>query len=375
MSGIYLHIPFCSRKCNYCDFYSIVPLARKPEFVKALIKEISLRAAYLDNDIVETVYFGGGTPSLLSVSELSDIIEVLKTTFRFSEHLEITLEANPEDLSSSYLKGLKSLGINRLSIGVQSFRDSDLVFLKRSHSALDAINSVQRASDIGFENISIDLIYGLPNLSLNAWKLNLDHAFRLPIKHLSSYHLTYEKKTLLYKQLSQKKFKKLTEDSSIEQFEFLMDYTYQKKLPYYEISNFSAEGYHSKHNLSYWQQKKYLGLGPSAHSYDGKTREWNVSNLLKYLEGIDENNRCFEKEVLSQLDIENEFLITNLRTKWGINLLNYSEKFGELNKQKILKSIGGFVEQGLIINKDNSIKFSRKGILLSDFILEKLFRV
>ncbi len=375
MSGIYIHIPFCSQKCNYCDFYSIVPLARKAEFVKALIKEIILRKDYLSGEIVDTIYFGGGTPSVLSVSELSNIIEALAANFQHSKDLEMTFEANPEDLSISYLKEIKKLGINRLSIGVQSFRDSDLLFMKRTHNSLEALNSVLRATESGFENISIDLIYGLPNLSLNDWELNLKQAFQLPIKHLSSYHLTYEKQTLLYKQLLQKKFTPSTEDSSIAQFELLMDYTQQNNLPYYEISNFSIEGYYSKHNLSYWQQKKYLGLGPSAHSYNGRTREWNVSNLLKYLEGIKTRNRVFEKEILSPIDIENEFLITNLRTKWGIDLISYSEKFGALNKQKIIKDVESFVNQELVIYQQNTIKFSRKGILLSDFILEKLFRL
>ena len=375
MAGIYLHIPFCAKKCNYCDFYSIVPLARKQEFVTTLIKEIKYRKNYLEGEALETIYFGGGTPSILTIDEISSILSEITKNYKLSSKVELTIEANPDDLSLSYLKGLMSLGVNRLSIGIQSFSDKDLQFLKRTHNSEVAYKSVERAFSVGIENISIDLIYGLPNLSLSAWELNLKKAFELPIKHLSSYHLTYESGTLLNKRLKEKRFAKLNEEKSIQQFELLMQYTEQHKMPYYEISNFAIKDFYSKHNLSYWQQKKYLGVGPSAHSFNGISREWNVSNLVKYIGGIENGSEYSEKEILSPRDMSNEFLITNLRTKWGVDLGNYKSQYGVELFNRLLDNSNKFIKDKLIRIHNNKLVLTQKGIFVSDFILEELYQI
>ena len=375
MAGIYLHIPFCAKKCNYCDFYSIVPLARKQEFVTTLIKEIKYRKNYLEGEALETIYFGGGTPSILTIDEISSILSEITKNYKLSSKVELTIEANPDDLSLSYLKGLMSLGVNRLSIGIQSFSDKDLQFLKRTHNSKVAYKSVERAFSVGVENISIDLIYGLPNLSLSAWELNLKKAFELPIKHLSSYHLTYESGTLLNKRLKEKRFAKLNEEKSIQQFELLMQYTEQHKMPYYEISNFAIKDFYSKHNLSYWQQKKYLGVGPSAHSFNGISREWNVSNLVKYIGGIENGSEYSEKEILSPRDMSNEFLITNLRTKWGVDLGNYKSQYGVELYNRLLDNSNKFIKDKLIRIHNNKLVLTQKGIFVSDLILEELYQI
>jgi len=375
MAGIYIHIPFCSKKCNYCDFYSIVPIARKSEFVDALISEIVLRKSFLEGEIVETVYFGGGTPSLLEISELNKILNTIAKENQLSGNLEITFEANPENLSREYIQALKQEGVNRLSIGTQSFVDSHLQFLKRTHNAKEAVMAVNNAFSLGIENISIDLIYGLPNLTDEEWKRNLKQAFDLPIKHLSSYHLTYEEGTLLYKRMKQGKVIPINEDSSINQFKILIDNTSKYNFEHYEISNFAPKGYYSKHNLSYWQQKKYLGLGPSAHSYNGIKREWNVSNLVKYIEGIQKKNRICSSEVLSDKDIANEYLITNLRTKWGINKLYFQAQYTQGEYQIFNHQIMELINQGLLKEKFNNIVLTEEGMFLSDLIIEKLYKI
>ncbi len=375
MAGIYLHIPFCHKKCNYCDFYSIVPQNNKSAFVKALKKEISLRKMFLNEDTVETIYFGGGTPSLLSINEIDKILNEINKSYQILDNPEITFEANPEDLSAEYLVGLKSLGVNRLSIGVQSFNDKDLIFLNRTHNSSKSKKVVEKAFSLGFDNISIDLIYGLPNLSLVDWRSSLQTAFQLPIKHLSSYHLTYEEGTLLYKRLKQGRLKPLKEDESIHQFELLIEYTKQELFSHYEISNFALDTYYSKHNLSYWQQKKYLGLGPSAHSYNGLQREWNISNLNKYIEGMLFGSRVFDKEFLSSVDLANEYLITNLRTKWGINTQWYKDKFDKNNYTYLMEQSIDLVKKGLLSLEDNTLKLTTKGVFVSDFILEKLYKI
>jgi len=373
MAGIYIHIPFCSQKCNYCDFYSIVNQNRKSEFLTALEKEIIQRKDYLGNEIIDTIYLGGGTPSILLEKELESIIKIISSNYRLSENLEFTLEANPEDLSKSYLLEIKNLGINRLSIGTQSFIERDLKFLKRNHSSEKAIKAVLDAEAIGIANVSIDLIYGIPNLSVSDWEANLIKAFELPIKHLSSYHLTYEEGTLLNKKLKKGLFKPLLEKDSLIQFELLMDYSKMNNMPFYEISNFASEGNYSKHNKSYWEQTKYLGLGPSAHSFNTITREWNVSNLNQYITGILNKNRSFELENLSKKDIQNEYLITRLRTKWGVDLNDYTQKFGESACLELVKKSQIFIVEEAISKDKNVIRLTEKGLLVSDYILEKLF--
>jgi oxygen-independent coproporphyrinogen-3 oxidase len=375
MAGIYIHIPFCAQKCNYCDFYSIVSQKSKEDFLKALLTEISSRKDYLDGDKVETIYLGGGTPSILSISHLSQILDEIQKDYYISQDIELTLEANPENLSPDYLKDLIKIGFNRLSIGVQSFNDKDLEFLRRNHNSDKAVQVIELANKIGFDNISMDLIYGLPYLSISDWEYNLKKVFELPINHLSSYHLTYENGTVLNKKLKKGLFKPLSEDKSIEQFEMLMEYTERNKMPFYEISNFAKENRYSRHNTSYWQQKKYIGFGPSAHSFNLTSREWNISNLPKYIDGLDNGNRLSEIEELSLKDIRNEYLITRLRTKWGIDKGNYKSRFGYKGLSVLNQKTKNLIDNELILEDAYSIKLTKKGLVVSDFIIEKLFEI
>ncbi len=373
MAGIYLHIPFCSEKCHYCDFYSVVSYKRKDEFVQALLSEIEQRSNYLKDEKVKTIYFGGGTPSLLSLTDLESILNTLFKTFSFEDTPEITLEANPEGASETYLKGLKKLGINRLSMGVQSFSDKDLKFLKRTHSASQAIGAVKMAQDMGLDNMSLDLIYGLPSSDEATWAFNLETFFSLNVNHLSAYHLTYEVGTVLYKKMQQKKVIPVLEQSSVQQFQMLMDAVHGHHYEMYEISNFARNEAYSKHNLSYWQQKAYLGLGPSAHSFNLSSREWNVSSLAKYIKGIQEGERFFEIESLEQIDLINEYLITRLRTKWGLSQDIVETRFGKEVWDYFVKQSEKYAQEGLLIISDKAIRLSPKGVLISDAILENLF--
>ncbi len=375
MAGLYFHIPFCSQKCNYCDFYSIVPLHRKPEFVSALAKELENRANELDGEIIDTIYFGGGTPSLLSINELKLIKDAIVHNYKLNSDLEFTFEANPENITQSYLVELLKLNINRLSIGIQSFRNEDLEFLKRTHSAQDAIRSVKLASQSGFSNISMDLIYGLPNLDILAWSENLKQAFDLPIQHLSAYHLSYESGTLLHKKLKNGAFKPLAESKSTEQFELLLKMVDNAQFEMYEISNFALAKAYSNHNMSYWKQKKYLGFGPSAHSFNLKERSWNVSNLVEYNQGVLNGKSIRQIEKLSVVDRANEMIMTNLRTKWGIDLFTFETNFGINALNRLLLNAEPFIQTKWMVKATNQLHLTQEGYLVSDFIIERLFAV
>src|ERR1022692_1871049 len=284
MAGIYLHIPFCRQACNYCNFHFSTSLLYKNDFVPALLRETVIQKEYLGKEALETVYFGGGTPSLLHVDDLKKIMETLHSTFKIDYQAEITLEANPDDISTEKLKEWKALGINRLSIGIQSFFEEDLVWMNRAHNAQQAINSIKYAQGEGFSNITIDLIYGTPTLSNKHWKKNLEQAVGLDIPHLSCYALTVEPKTPLHKLIGQKKVADINADEQADQFLMLMDFLNAAGYEHYEISNFAKPGKKSRHNSSYWQGKKYLGLGPSAHSYNGIERRWNIANNNLYIQ-------------------------------------------------------------------------------------------
>ncbi len=372
MAGIYIHIPFCASKCSYCDFYSVIPLSKKKDLVNAIVKELHLRSQFIQEP-VETIYFGGGTPSVLEPKELESIMASIHQHYTLSDILECTFEANPEHITSDYVKDIQGLGINRLSMGTQSFDDDILKFLKRSHQATQAIKAVETAYSNGLSNISIDLIYAIPGLSLKQWKEQLKIALDLPIKHLSSYHLTYEEGTPLYRQLRQKRFQVPNDQLSESQFFHLFEYSSQKGFPYYEISNFAEQGFYSKHNSAYWLQKNYLGIGPSAHSYNGISRNWNISNLKSYLNAL-ENDKCaFEEEILSPLDMLNEYIITHLRTRWGIDLKAFSEQFGSLKTKALQNRCAAFLQSEDMIQENNQLTLSLKGLLKSDLIMENLF--
>ncbi len=327
MAGLYIHIPYCKQKCHYCDFHFSVSLRTKDALLEALKKEMIMRKSELTEPI-ETIYFGGGTPSLLSIYELNDLLDTLYENYPITQQAEISLEANPDDLSPNYLKELAASPINRLSIGVQSFFDADLQFMNRAHTAAEAIQSVKIAKDAGFENITIDLMYGLPNLSQDRWEENLAIFLELDIPHLSAYALTIEHQTALNYFIKSKKIPPLDEKMALKHFVFLQDFLKKNGYWQYELSNFAKEAYLSKHNTSYWRQTPYMGLGPSAHSFDLKSRSWNVSSNTKYIKSITNNQRPFELENLSLTDRYNEYIMTGLRTIWGVSPAYINEIFG-----------------------------------------------
>ena len=375
MAGIYLHIPFCKRKCAYCDFYSVVSIKYKDDFVNAICKEIELRKNYLNGEKVQTIYFGGGTPSLLEKSDLEKILNQIYKYFNVEQNNEITLESNPDDLSKEYINEISKLGINRLSIGIQSFDEEDLKLMRRRHSAQQAEMSVKFAQDQGFENISVDLIYGLPKLTSERWKENIEKALSLNIQHISAYHLTIEPKTLFHKYYQDQKINLPTEDESLYQFKLLKDLTAQNGFLHYEISNFAKEGFISLHNTNYWMNVKYLGLGPSAHSYNLTSREWNIRNIHAYMEGIFQGKLENETEILTKKEKYNDFLITSLRTMWGLNTEIIKNNFGASYEKIFIDKSKRFIDQNLLTKFKNSYKLTEKGIFISDSIISSLMDV
>ena len=368
MAGIYVHIPFCKQACHYCDFYFTTRPATQNELVECLLKELALQKDYLDGEIINTIYFGGGTPSLLSKGSIRKILDEINHHFCFSPHCEVTLEANPDDLTKGKTQELKDSGVNRLSIGVQSFFDEDLRWMNRAHDSREALQSIKLAQDIGFTNLSIDLIYGLPELSIYRWEETLNQTFQLNLQHLSCYCLTIEESTALYHFIKEGKIRNPDENESALQFELLIDKTEKAGWRQYEISNFCVEDYYSKHNTSYWRGEKYLGIGPSAHSFDGKTRQWNVSNIQQYLKTLSKGVIPFEKEILSEVQRLNEYIMTSLRTMWGCNLNKIQNDFGESFANTLKEKIRPFVQKNLLTLSGPLILLSRQGKLLADHI-------
>ncbi len=374
MSGIYVHIPFCKQACHYCDFYFSTSLKNKEALVKSIITEIDTRINYLTNKNIETIYFGGGTPSLLSEKETFQIIEKIYKLYNVSKDAEITLECNPDDLSDEKLKELKRLEINRLSIGLQSFNEEELIWMNRAHTAKESESSVKRAQDRGFENITIDLIYGSKFSNLANWKKTLDKAIALQIPHISSYNLTIEEKTKLGHDFKIKKEVAIDDEKSSELFLEMIDRLEKNNFIHYEISNFGKEGFFSKHNSNYWKGEHYLGLGPSAHSFDGKSRQWNVSNNNLYIKYIDErSNDYFEKEILTETERFNEYILTSLRTIWGIDLNYLKTNFNSDFVRNFSLQIQEYISQETVIVKNNTYTLTEKGKLLADKIASELF--
>lgn len=318
MAGVYVHIPFCRRACHYCDFHFTTNLTNSSKLVNSIVREIELRKGYLSDKKVETIYFGGGTPSLLPTTDIEKILNQLSKTFSVNDSTEFTLEANPEDLTSEKLRELKSAGVNRLSLGTQSFIDSELKWMNRMHSASQAKTSIQTAQDLGFGNISIDLIFGLPDQSKSDWELNLREAIELNVQHISSYSLTIEEKTVLHNRIQKGEQKPPSETAGARFFEMNMDVLPSSGFEHYEISNYAKKGFISKHNSSYWKGIAYIGLGPSAHSFNSKEREWNVRSNGGYISKIEKGESFSETEILSVSDRINDHILTGLRTKWGI---------------------------------------------------------
>ena len=373
MAGIYIHIPFCKSKCNYCNFFSLASSRYFTDFIPALLKEIELQHNYLPNEIIETVYFGGGTPSLLEYDALMQIFEKLQQYFKISESAEITLEANPDDLDLKKIRELKQSPINRISIGIQSFFDDDLKYLNRRHSVSQAEASVKRSQDVGFENISIDLIYGIPSLNNEKWEKNLDYSFNLNVPHISAYGLTVEPKTALETLIRKGKYQPTDEESSINQFLVLMQKMNRNNFIHYEISNFCKKGFISKHNSNYWKGMKYLGLGPSAHSFDKTSRQWNVSDIPEYLESLQKKKIPAEKETLTDNDKYNEYVMMSLRTMWGCDVNYIEQAFGAEQKNSAIGKIEKYIAKGHMIYNNNIFSLTDEGKLFADGIAADFF--
>ncbi|WP_417290425.1 radical SAM family heme chaperone HemW [Corallibacter sp.] len=378
MSGIYIHIPFCKQACHYCDFHFSTSLKKKEALIQALITELELRKKAFDNVIVSTIYFGGGTPSLLSDEEIQAIIKAVYKNFEVAENPEITLEANPDDLTDAKIKELAASLINRLSIGIQSFFEDDLKAMNRAHNASEAQACLEKATRY-FDNITIDLIYGIPNMSLEKWQQNLDIAFQFGINHISSYALTVEPKTALDSFIKKGTYPPVNEALAQSHFNHLVAETKKQGFVHYEISNFGKPHFFSKHNTSYWQGKPYLGIGPSAHSFLGKTRSWNVANNTKYIQAISQGELPATSEVLSVTDQYNEYVMTGLRTIWGVSLDKIENDFGTVYKNFILKEAEIFLSKTLLVveqeNDQSVLKTTSKGKFLVDGIASELFMI
>jgi oxygen-independent coproporphyrinogen-3 oxidase len=374
MAGIYIHIPFCKQACYYCDFHFSTSLKNKSDLLLALAKELAIRKNEFNNQVVETIYFGGGTPSILDSDEINMLIQEVYKYYSVVENPEITLEANPDDLSEEKIIELANSPINRLSIGVQSFFQEDLISMNRAHSALEATKCLEIAVKY-FKNISVDLIYGIPNMSNQKWQQNIQILLDFNIPHISSYALTVEPKTALHKFIEQGTFSALDDGAAREHFLLLLDILEVNDYIQYEFSNFGKKNYFSKNNSSYWQGKKYIGIGPSAHSYDGKSRSWNVSNNSKYIKGVLSNNLEMETEILSLTDMYNEYVMTGLRTIWGISVAKIESNFGLIFKNYFFKNAEKYLKNGTLQQINDTITVTKNGKFLSDGIASDLFYV
>ena len=375
MAGIYIHIPFCKRRCIYCDFFSTTQSEKKPAYVHALCQELDMRKDYLEGEYIETIYLGGGTPSQLSQEELEEIFSTLYNIYKVKEDAEITLEANPDDLTPEYVHMLRSLPINRISMGIQTFQEETLKLLHRRHTARQAIEAFQRCREAGFQNISIDLMYGLPGETLDTWKQDLQQAIALRPEHISAYHLIYEEGTALWKLKEQHQVEEADEDLSVTLFRTLIDELTRAGYEHYEISNFCLPGLHSRHNSSYWTGKKYLGCGPSAHSFNGTSRQWNVASLDKYIHAIQQGKLDYEIEELDIYTRYNDFVITAIRTHWGMSLSQLRSTYGEELYRYCLRMAKPHLAQGVLEMKEDTLKLTKEGIFISDGIMSDLLWV
>jgi oxygen-independent coproporphyrinogen-3 oxidase len=375
VSGIYIHIPFCRKACHYCNFHFSTNLAYIDELTEAICKDIDLRNNFLENRTLHSIYFGGGTPSLLNENQIKKILSTISRHFELSTHAEITYECNPDDLNIEYLNILKNNGINRLSIGVQSFFNEDLDYMNRSHNAYQSIASIESAQKIGFENITIDLIYGSPTTSDQMWQKNIQIALSHNIPHISSYCLTIEEKTVFHHWANTGKMSAIDEEKASQQFHYLIESLTNANYDHYEISNFGKPGFHALHNTNYWKGSYYLGVGPSAHSYNGRIRTWVKSNNIQYINSLSANEVPVQLEELSISDKYNEYIMTSLRTMWGVDKEKIKNDFGEsyiIHFNKVLKN--SWLEDKLIY-EDSNVKLTQNGKLYADKIASDFFWV
>ncbi len=376
MAGLYIHIPFCASKCTYCDFYSETKRDALQPFLEAVAREMDLRADCLPHPAtIETVYFGGGTPSLLGGEDFERLFDAIARHWTLADHAEITLEANPDDLTPTYLSQLADLPFNRLSMGVQSFNDYYLELLNRRHTARQARQAIARAQQAGFRNISIDLIYGLPYQTMSDWEADLDTALQTGVQHLSAYGLSYEDGTLLRRLLDDGKLEPVADDDMNAMYRLLRAKTAKRGFEAYEISNFALPGYRSRHNSSYWHGVPYIGLGPAAHSYDGRSRQWNVRSIAGYIRSIETGSIPAEREELTVNERYNDFVMVSLRTSEGIDLALLKQHFGYEMMEYCLQCARPFVRDGQLVQANGFLRLSVEGILVSNLVMSELMRV
>ncbi|MCB8964924.1 MAG: radical SAM family heme chaperone HemW [Bacteroidales bacterium] len=373
MSGIYIHVPFCHRKCAYCDFYSVGKNSLNDDFPKLIVQEMEQRRNFLPDKNIETIYFGGGTPSLLPASYVEQILNGIGANFSVVPNPEVTLEANPDDITEERMQGYKKIGINRISVGIQSFIDSELEFLGRRHNAQRAIDCITNIKTAGINNISIDLIYGIPHSTTESWMYSLNQAMTLDVQHLSCYHLTYEESTPLTRKLQKGTIRMIDEELSVQQFETLRKITGDQGFEHYEISNFARKGYISRHNSAYWLNTPYLGVGPSAHSYNISSRQWNPRSIGDWSTAIGNGQPLFESETIDETTRFNELLITRLRTIWGVNLQTVANEFKEVYTEHLQRLIAEQIRQGNLTVESNTIlRIPPERYIISDAILANL---
>ena len=373
MAGIYIHVPFCKQKCNYCNFHFSTKQDNVEELVSGMIIELDQRKSYLKTKKIDSIYFGGGTPSIIDVKHIINIIEKIYSLFDVKKTAEITMEFNPDDIKKEKLNKLREAGINRLSIGIQSFNNEDLIFMNRSHNAKEAISSIKLAKECGFNNMSIDLIYGVQNQTDKTWKKNLNQMFELEIDHFSAYALTVEPDTKLNYLIKKKRVQPTSELKAENHFKILQEESLKMGYEQYEISNFCRKNKFAQHNTSYWKDKAYLGIGPSAHSYNGKSRRWNISNNLKYITLINNSEKYFDEEKLSPTQKYNEYTLTSLRTIWGVSLDYLENNFDQQIVSHFKKNARKWIDNKNIILEKNNVRLTNKGMLFADTISSDLF--
>ncbi|MFT5512865.1 MAG: oxygen-independent coproporphyrinogen-3 oxidase [Bacteroidia bacterium] len=375
MAGIYVHVPFCRKACHYCDFHFSTSLAKRSDMVQAICTELMTRGKELKSQTIETVYFGGGTPSVLTKAELVDIFNAIQSNYTLADKIECTLEANPDDCSQVNLENWYSVGINRLSIGVQSFRQEDLDWMNRSHNSSQAIDSILKASEVGFKSINLDLIYGVPSMPKEAWEQNVKQAFALPINHISAYSLTVEKGTALHHFIKTEKYPALDEEKAASEFEYFLKAIERNGWEQYEISNYCKPRQYAEHNTNYWKQKPYIGVGPSAHSFINGERRWNISNNTKYLKASTEEIAFHESERLTLQDRTNEYIMLGLRTKWGVNTDVLLTEFGHDILKVSTIEISDLTKRGKLVFESGWLKLTKEGKLIADYVASGLFTV
>lgn len=375
MAGIYIHIPFCKRKCSYCDFYSVAKTDAADDYVSAIIDELNLRANEINLADVATIYIGGGTPSVLNLRQMALLMDGLRSRMDFGKVTEVTMEVNPDDVTADYMSGVKSLGVNRISMGVQSFVDPELRAVNRRHNAEEAISAIDTIRNAGISNISVDLIYGLPGQTLESWSYSLNMLLQLDVQHVSAYNLSYEEGTALTRLREMGKITEVDEDTCVVMYELLCAKLAEAGYEHYEISNFARPGYYSRHNSSYWDGTPFLGLGAAAHSFDGKVRRYNPSNLKDYLASIAAGHVAYEAEQEEWWQMYNEMVMVALRTMWGIDSETIARRFGEKMRMRFEDIAQGFVEKGLMQKSGSSYKIAEKGMMMSDTIIRELMYV